>query len=79
MPAETAGAAVAVEEAPGASGETGAPGTPREAGPEPYRGRVAGLAAIVPVGIGLVALLVLGLWIPAGLDTLIRHCVAVMS
>jgi len=45
----------------------------------PYRGRVAGLAAIVPLGVGLVALLVLGLWIPAGLDTLIRHCVAVMS
>jgi hydrogenase-4 component F len=79
VPAEAAGAAVAVEEAPGASGETGAPGTPREGGPEPYRGRVAGLAAIVPLGVGLVALLVLGLWIPAGLDTLIRHCVAVMS
>jgi hydrogenase-4 component F len=45
----------------------------------PYRGRAAGLAATVPLGVGLAALLVLGLWIPAGLDTLIRHCVAVMS
>jgi hydrogenase-4 component F len=45
----------------------------------PYRGRAVGLAAIAPLGVGLVALLVLGLWIPAGLDTVIRHCVAVMS
>jgi hypothetical protein len=28
---------------------------------------------------GLAALLVLGLWIPAGLDTVIRHSVAVLS
>jgi hypothetical protein len=26
-----------------------------------------------------VTLLVLGIWIPAGLDTVIRHCLAVMS
>jgi hydrogenase-4 component F len=45
----------------------------------PYRGRAVGLAATAPLGVGLVALLVLGLWIPAGLDTVIRHCVAVMS
>ena len=75
--AEAGGVAVALEAAPGeAPGEGDAPG---EAGPGPYRGRVAGLAAIAPLGIGLVALLVLGLWIPAGLDTLIRHCLAVMS
>jgi hydrogenase-4 component F len=50
------------------------PGTPRT-----HRGRAVGLAATVPLGAGLVALLVLGLWIPAGLDTLLRHCVAVMG
>jgi len=68
---EAGGAAVALAEAPGEA--------PAEAGPGPYRGRAAGLAAIVPLGVGLAALLVLGLWIPAGLDTLMRHCVAVMS
>jgi NADH:ubiquinone oxidoreductase subunit 5 (subunit L)/multisubunit Na+/H+ antiporter MnhA subunit len=77
--AEAGGVAVVLEAAPGeARGET--PGdVPGEPGPGPYRGRTAGLAAIIPLGVGLVALLVLGLWIPAGLDTLIRHCVAVMS
>ena len=44
----------------------------------PAGGRSA-LAATAPLAVGLVALLVLGLWIPAGLDTVIRHCVAVMS
>jgi hydrogenase-4 component F len=69
--AEAGGVAVALEEA---SGEA-----PAEAGPGPYRGRAASLAAVIPLGVGLAALLVLGVWIPAGLDTLIRHCVAVMS
>jgi hypothetical protein len=69
--AEAGGVAVALEEAPGEP--------PAGAGPGPYRGRAVGLAAIVPLGVGLAALLVLGLWIPAGLDTLIRHCLAVMS
>jgi hydrogenase-4 component F len=45
----------------------------------PYRGRWLGLAAVAPLGVGLIALLVLGLWIPAGLDTVLRHCVAVIS
>ncbi len=45
----------------------------------PYRGRAVAFAAVAPLFAGLVALLVLGLWIPAGLDTVIRHCVAVMS
>jgi NADH:ubiquinone oxidoreductase subunit 5 (subunit L)/multisubunit Na+/H+ antiporter MnhA subunit len=77
--AEAGGVAVVLEAAPGEVPEE-APGVaPGEAGPGPYRGRAAGLAAIVPLGVGLIALLVLGLWIPAGLDTLIRHCVAVMS
>ena len=45
----------------------------------PYRGRAATLAATAPLVAGLAALLVLGLWIPAGLDTVIRHSVAVLS
>jgi hydrogenase-4 component F len=47
--------------------------------PSPYRGRPAAAAAVVPVAAGLAALLVLGLWIPAGLDTVIRHSLAVLS
>ncbi|MGH3231590.1 MAG: proton-conducting transporter membrane subunit, partial [Streptosporangiaceae bacterium] len=47
--------------------------------PSPYRGRAAGFAAVAPLVVGLVALLVLGLWIPAGLDTVIRHAAAVFS
>jgi NADH:ubiquinone oxidoreductase subunit 5 (subunit L)/multisubunit Na+/H+ antiporter MnhA subunit len=76
---EAVGATVALEEASEASEAPEAPGAPGTAVAAPYRGRAVGLAAIVPLGVGLVALLVLGLWIPAGLDTLIRHCVAVMS
>ncbi|HTS95600.1 MAG TPA: proton-conducting transporter membrane subunit [Streptosporangiaceae bacterium] len=45
----------------------------------PYRGRWTALAATAPLVVGLAALLVLGLWIPAGLDAVIRHCVAVLS
>jgi hydrogenase-4 component F len=47
--------------------------------PDPYRGRAAALAAVVPLVAGLVVLLVLGLWIPAGLDAVIRHSVVVLS
>jgi hydrogenase-4 component F len=47
--------------------------------PSPYRGRGARLAAVAPLAVGLAALLVLGLWIPAGLDTVIRHSMAVLS
>jgi hydrogenase-4 component F len=47
--------------------------------PSPYHGRPAALAATAPLAVGLVALLVLGLWIPAGLDEVIRHSVAVLS
>jgi hydrogenase-4 component F len=57
---------------------TGEPPEDEPAG-VPYRGRAVGLAAAAPLGVGLVVLLVLGLWIPAGLDTVIRHCVAVIS
>jgi hydrogenase-4 component F len=47
--------------------------------PSPYLGRGAGLAAVAPLVVGLGALLVLGLWIPAGLDSVIRHSMAVLS
>jgi hydrogenase-4 component F len=44
----------------------------------PYPGRAAGVAALGPVAAGLTALLVLGLWIPAGLDTVITHSIGVI-
>jgi hydrogenase-4 component F len=44
----------------------------------PYQGRAAWLTAVLPVTVGLAALLVLGLWIPAGLGTLISHSIAVL-
>jgi len=47
--------------------------------PSPYRGRWSGVAAVAPSAAGLAALLVLGLWIPVGLDTVIRHSLAVLS
>jgi len=50
-----------------------------QASPGPYRGRGAGVAAVAPLLVGLTALLVLGLWIPAGLDAVIRHSMAVLS
>jgi len=50
-----------------------------QASPDPYRGRGASIAAVAPLLVGLTALLVLGLWIPAGLDTAIRHSMAVLS
>ncbi len=44
----------------------------------PYQGRAAGLTALAPAAVGLAALLVLGLWIPAGLSTVITHSIAVL-
>jgi hydrogenase-4 component F len=44
----------------------------------PYQGRAAALTAVVPVAAGLAALLVLGLWIPAELNTAITHSLAVL-
>ena len=46
---------------------------------KPYPGRVALLAAVAPLVAGLAVVLVLGLWIPGGLDTVIRHAIAVIS
>jgi hydrogenase-4 component F len=45
----------------------------------PYPGRTARLTAAAPLVAGLGVLLVLGLWIPGGLDTIIRHSIAVIS
>jgi hydrogenase-4 component F len=52
--------------------------SPGQTRSSPYQGRWTGLAAAVPLVAGLVALLVLGLWIPAGLDAVIRHSAAVL-
>ncbi|HUJ07286.1 MAG TPA: proton-conducting transporter membrane subunit [Streptosporangiaceae bacterium] len=47
--------------------------------PDPYRGRAAHWARVVPLVVGLVALLALGLWIPAGLNSAIMHSLAAIS
>jgi hydrogenase-4 component F len=52
-----------------ATGESPAP-------PSPYHGRAAAWAGVAPLAAGLVILLVLGLWIPAGLNTVIMHSMA---
>jgi hydrogenase-4 component F len=53
---------------------TGQAATP----PDPFRGRGARWAATLPLAAGLVTLLVLGLWIPGGLNSAIMHSVAVI-
>jgi hydrogenase-4 component F len=55
---------------------TGSPPTPAPA--SPYRGRGAVALTNAPLLLGLAVLLVLGLWIPAGLDSIITHSVAVI-
>jgi hydrogenase-4 component F len=45
----------------------------------PYRGRTVVAATAAPLVVGLAALLVLGLWIPAGLDTVLRHSIEVIG
>ena len=47
--------------------------------PDPYRGRAAHWSRVIPLAVGLVALLALGLWIPAGLNTAILHSMAAIS
>ena len=44
----------------------------------PYQGAGMRLTVVLPVAFGLAALLLLGLWIPAGLGTLISHSIAVL-
>ena len=60
---------------------TGEPEPALAAGPGkagPYPGRAARLTAIAPAAVGLAALLVLGLWIPAGLSAAITHSIGVL-
>ena len=45
----------------------------------PYRDRAAAAVTAAPLILGLAVLLVLGLWIPAGLDTALRHSIAVIG
>jgi hydrogenase-4 component F len=45
----------------------------------PYRGRAAVAVTAAPLVLGLAALLVLGLWIPAGLDAVLRHSIGVIG
>jgi hydrogenase-4 component F len=45
----------------------------------PYRDRAEVAVTVAPLVLGLAALLVLGLWIPAGLDTVLRHSIAVIG
>jgi hydrogenase-4 component F len=63
-----------------ATGEPPAIPVSGPAGPRasPYHGRAAGLTAVAPVVVGLAVLLVLGLWIPAGLNAVITHSIAVL-
>jgi hydrogenase-4 component F len=58
----------------------GAQQPPGQSGPaaSPYQGRAAGLSATCPVAVGLVAVLVLGLWIPAGLAAAITHSIGAL-
>ena len=45
----------------------------------PYRGRAEVAMTAAPLILGLAVLLVLGLWIPAGLDTVLRHSIEVIG
>jgi hydrogenase-4 component F len=45
----------------------------------PYRGRAVAAVTAAPLILGLAALLVLGLWIPAGLDAVLRHSIGVIG
>jgi hydrogenase-4 component F len=63
---------------------TGPASAPAEAGGRPparrpYPDRAARLTAVAPLVAGLAVLLVLGVWIPGGLDTVIRHSIAVIT
>jgi hydrogenase-4 component F len=60
---------------------TGPPPTEPVASPlaSPYRDRTTVAVTAAPLILGLAALLVLGLWIPVGLDTVLRHSIAVIG
>jgi len=77
MPDGQAAAVASTAAAP--AGSPTAVAGPAEALASPYRDRTATVMAAVPLVLGLVALLVLGLWIPAGLDTVLRQSAAVIG
>ncbi len=52
---------------------------PSTATPSPYGDRGSAAVTAAPLVIGMAALLVLGLWIPAGLDEVIRRSIAVIT
>jgi hydrogenase-4 component F len=52
---------------------------PPVATPSPYGDRGSAALTAAPLVIGMAALLVLGLWIPAGLDEVIRRSIAVIT
>jgi len=54
-------------------------GRPPDRLASPYRDRAAVAVTAAPLVVGLAALLVLGLWIPVGLDTILRHSIAVIG
>jgi hypothetical protein len=56
---------------------TGPP--PEPALVSPYRDRTTVAVTAAPLILGLAALLVLGLWIPVGLDAILRHSIAVIG
>ncbi len=45
----------------------------------PYRSRAVAAVTAAPLILGLAALLVLGLWIPAGLDAVLRHSIGAIG
>jgi hydrogenase-4 component F len=54
-------------------------GNPPTSLASPYRGKAAVAVTAAPLIAGLAVLLVLGLWIPVGLDTVLRHSIAVIG
>jgi hydrogenase-4 component F len=54
-------------------------GRPPDQLASPYRGKAVAAVTAAPLVLGLAALLVLGLWIPVGLDTVLRHSIAVIG
>jgi hypothetical protein len=52
---------------------------PQPAPASPYHGRGSVALTNAPLLLGLAVLLVLGLWIPAGLDSTIMHSAAVIG
>ncbi|MBO0771058.1 MAG: hydrogenase 4 subunit F, partial [Actinobacteria bacterium] len=57
---------------------TGEPGN-RPVPTSPYRGRAPRWAAVAPLAAGMAALLVLGLWVPDGLNNVIMHSIGALT